>query len=313
MKILIMLSFFNFFSPKSGIVEVKDFGSNPGNLQMYQYVPAGLDKNAPLVVVLHGCIQNADTIAVQSGWNKLADEHKFMVLYPQQKMVNNLKKCFNWYMESDMQRDSGETASIKQMIDFAIKENKIDNKRVFITGISGGGAMTSVVMANFPGTFNAGAVMAGIPFGAAKDLKTAFSAMKGETVKTGKKWANAIKSINPDYNGKYPRIALFHGVKDPYVAIVNSKEIAKQYASIHSLENEPEIIKNFDENPKVTIEKYKDANNMDVVILYSINMGHGISVDPGKGEKQGGKKSTFSHDTNFHSTYWTAKFFGIVE
>ena len=313
MKILIMLSIFNFFGTKSGIVEVKDFGPNPGNLTMYQYIPEGLTENAPLVVVLHGCFQNADTIAVQSGWNKLADENKFMIVYPQQKLTNNLKSCFSWYQEGDYERDSGEVASIKQMIDFAIDQNKLDAERVYITGISAGGAMTSVMMGSYPEMFEAGSVMAGIPYGAAVDLASGLTAMKGKTIRTGEEWAEPILKQHPDFKGEYPRMVLFHGTADSLVSIVNAQEMVKQYKALHHIDSAPEIIKNFDGNENVTLERYVDKNGKDVVDLYSINMKHGISVSPGDGKKQGGKKAMFAIDTKFHSTYWVAEFFGIVK
>ncbi len=294
-------------------VSVSDFGKNPGNLKMFQYVPESLKNNAPLVIVLHGCFQNANAIAVQSGWNKLADENGFMVIYPQQKFSNNFKKCFNWYMESDMERGKGEVASIKQMIDFAVNENKIDKNRVFITGLSAGGAMTSVMLAIYPETFNAGAVMSGIPFGEVKDLKSGLNAMKGEHTKTGKEWSEYIKAINTEFKGDYPRLALFHGINDPFVAIINSEEMAKQYVDLHHIKTDPEIIKDFENNPKVFLKRYKNNSNEDIVLLYSIDMKHGISIAVGEKKNYGGKKSTFAYDTNFHAPFWASKFFGIIK
>jgi len=312
MKIMIFLSLFSFFqkTPESGIVKINDFGSNPGNLEMFQYVPEGLEKNAPLVIVLHGCAQSADTIAVESGWNKLADENKFMVVYPQQKLINNFKKCFNWFNPSDIKRDSGETASIKQMIDFAIKQHKINPKKVFITGLSGGAAMTSVMLANYPEIFNAGSLMAGIPFGATSSIKDGLNAMKGNIVKTEKEWSDFILEINKNHKGSYPKMAVFHGVDDPYVNIINANEIIKQYKGLHKIEKEVEIIDAFNNNPDVTLERYENEQ----IIYYKIkNMGHAIAINPGEEKNKGGKVSTYAIDKNFHSPYWSAIFFDIIK
>src|ERR1700744_5702056 len=90
---------------QTGWQAVSSFGSNPGNLNMYSYVPTGISGSAPLVVVMHGCTQNATTVASQSGWNTLADRHKFYVVYPEQNSANNSSTCFNWFLSGDQNRN----------------------------------------------------------------------------------------------------------------------------------------------------------------------------------------------------------------
>ncbi len=96
------------------LTAVASFGPNPGRLSMYEYAPAGVPANAPLVVAMHGCTQSADAY-VGAGWNQLADTWKFYVVYPQQSSSNNSNKCFQWWDAVSTARDSGE-ASIKQMV-----------------------------------------------------------------------------------------------------------------------------------------------------------------------------------------------------
>jgi poly(3-hydroxybutyrate) depolymerase len=103
--------------PKTELTEVTAFGSNPGNLKMYMYAPANVPDNAPLVVVLHGCTQNANEYAERTQWNRLAERFGFIVIYPEQQVVNNVLFCFNWFFPADASRDKGESLSIKQMID----------------------------------------------------------------------------------------------------------------------------------------------------------------------------------------------------
>jgi poly(3-hydroxybutyrate) depolymerase len=98
-------------------VEVTDFGSNPGNLQMFKYVPDGLPSSAPLVVVIHGCTQNARTFASETGWIQLADKFGFALAMPQQTQTNNPQSCFRWFDSSQNKRDQGEALSVKQMVD----------------------------------------------------------------------------------------------------------------------------------------------------------------------------------------------------
>lgn len=99
------------------LVEVSAFGSNPGNLKMCRYLPAGLGTSRPLVVALHGCTQQASSYDDETGWIKFADKHRFALLLPQQQQANNSSKCFNWFLSSDNERGKGEALSIRQMID----------------------------------------------------------------------------------------------------------------------------------------------------------------------------------------------------
>jgi poly(hydroxyalkanoate) depolymerase family esterase len=294
------------------LVEITDFGANKGNLEMYVYKPINNNIKVPLVVVLHGCVQTANEIAEQSGWNTLADSNNFMVIYPQQKVENNLNKCFNWYENSDILKNDGESETIKEMIQYTIQNFDIDPSNIFVTGISAGGAMTNVLMANYPNMFKSGAVLSGIPFKAANDLATAYSAMQGKIEKTNEEWAAAISDNNPNYEGNYPKVAIFHGTDDAFVNIKNAEIIEMQWKGIHKIESEPTIIPEFNGNNDIAETTYF-KNNCPVIIKYEINnLGHAMAVDPGTEKQQGGNVARFSADKNFHTTYWTAKFFRLI-
>src|SRR5579871_6091785 len=142
-----------------------DFGSNPGDLRMFSYTPTEIARNGPLVVVLHGCTQSAASYDVGAGWSTLAQRYGFTLLMPQQKTSNNAHGCFNWFQPDDNARGRGEALSIRQMIRTAIEKFGLDEKQVYITGLSAGGAMTSVMLANYPEVFAGGAIIAGLPFG----------------------------------------------------------------------------------------------------------------------------------------------------
>src|ERR1017187_7455779 len=128
----------SFLNAQTGWQAVSSFGTNPGNLNMYSYAPTGIIGNAPLVVAMHGCTENATTYAAQSGWDKLADNHKFYVVYPEQNAANNSSTCFNWFVAGDIQRNQGEAYSIKQMVDYMKVHYGIDTTQVFVTGLSAG-------------------------------------------------------------------------------------------------------------------------------------------------------------------------------
>ena len=137
--------------------EVSNFGSNPGNLRMFKYIPDQLPGSAPLIVVLHGCKQNEPTYANEAGWVQLADKLHVVLVMPAQVQENNANNCFNWFQPANATRGKGEALSIRQMVDKMTRDHNIDPKRIYVTGLSAGGAMTSVMLATYPEVFAAGA------------------------------------------------------------------------------------------------------------------------------------------------------------
>src|SRR5262249_17063846 len=152
----------------SHLTEVSEFGSNPGALRMFEYVRAR--RNSALVVVLHGSAQTAASYDLGAGWSTLADRYGFALLMPQQQISNNPNNGLTWFLPGDTERGKGEAQSICDMIETAIVAHGIDRRRVFITGLSAGGAMACVMLAAYPELFAAGAVIAGLPFGTATTL-----------------------------------------------------------------------------------------------------------------------------------------------
>src|SRR3984957_15437188 len=144
-----------------------EFGSNPGSLRARIYVPTSLTKDAPLVVVLHGCTQTAAAYDHGSGWSQLAEREGFALLFPEQQRVNNPNLCFNWFVPGDIRRDGGEALSIGQMIGAVVATYRLDRSRIFVTGLSAGGAMASAMLATYPELFAGGAIIAGLPYGGA--------------------------------------------------------------------------------------------------------------------------------------------------
>ena len=181
MKLIYSFIFFllSYHLSSQSLVRINEFGNNPGNLKMYLYSPGSLNDSAqtPLVVVLHGCLQSAGSVAKQTGWNKLADTYGFRVLYPQQRVINNPGKCFCWYKQSDIEKGKGENYSVLQMIEQVKKNYSIDSTQIFVTGLSAGAGMSVALMAGYPETFNAGAVFAGGAYKTATNLWTSMMTM----------------------------------------------------------------------------------------------------------------------------------------
>src|SRR5882762_5203707 len=193
----------------SPLKEMHSAGSNPGNLRMFAYVPASLADSPALVVVLHGCTQTAAGYNHGAGWSTLADRYGFALLMPEQQRSNNPNGCFNWFLPEHTQRDRGEAASIRQMVETMVREKGIDPRRVFITGLSAGGAMTSVMLACYPDVFAGGAIIAGLPYGAATNVQQAFESMFQSPARSAREWGDLVRGAAP-HDGPWPRVSVWH-------------------------------------------------------------------------------------------------------
>ncbi|MGL5890393.1 MAG: extracellular catalytic domain type 1 short-chain-length polyhydroxyalkanoate depolymerase [Bacteroidia bacterium] len=289
----------------------KEFGSNPGSLLMNFYVPDSLKQNK-LVVVLHGCSQTARSCAEQTGWNDLANKHGFALLYPEQQIINNISNCFNWFNTDDQDTISGEAASIKNMILWMKQRYNLDT--VCITGLSAGAAMANTVMINFPELINKGALFAGGPFGAAKNLNDAGKAMAGKITKTPDEWAALARAARPGYTGSYPQVAIFQGEADYTVDKRNAIELVKQWTALHGVDTTTTAVERLSiNNPRITESVYGNSASGQVVLLFMITkLGHALPVDPNGKTARGGKTGIFATDIDFHSTAWVAEWFGVL-
>ncbi len=283
---------------------------------MFSYVPSQLaGENAPLVVVLHGCTQSAEEVALQTGWNKLADSLGFFVLYPQTGFSNNMTNCFNWFKEKDIASDEGECASIFQMLNHFQMEFSVDTSRIFITGLSAGGAMAVAMLARYPDLFSAGAIVAGGPYGAAWNIRSAKKAMRGKVIYTREEWANLVRLQNPDFNGIYPTISVFHGTNDKTVQPANAEYLIAQWTQLHGAKISPSLVnKCFEELPFVELKQYMNARDETIARWYVLQgMKHALSIATGDAIHQGGTTGKYTIDTGFHIPWQCAVDFGLTE
>ena len=128
------------------------------------------------MVVLHGCTQTAAGYELGAGWSTLARRYGFALLMPEQTKANNARLCFNWFEPHDIQRGEGEAASIRAMVEQMARAHGIDRKKIFVTGLSAGGAMSAVMLATYPDVFAGGAMIAGLPYGVANNVRQALHA-----------------------------------------------------------------------------------------------------------------------------------------
>ncbi len=286
--------------------QVSSFGSNPGALAMYSYRPDGLPAKAPVVVLLHGCTQDATTFFTNSGWRKYADQHAFALVLPQQSTANNSSKCFNWFQSGDVTRGQGEAASIASMVDYAVTTYGSDAARAFVSGLSGGGAMTAVMLAAYPDKFAAGSIDAGIPYGCATSVAQAYTCMSPGVDKTPAAWGDLARSAYAGYSGPRPRVAIWQGQSDTTVAPVNGVELRDQFTDVLGVSQAPTSSGSLAAG--TTWEEYGAA----AVRLYRIaGMGHGTPVDPGSAANQCGTAGAYFLDT-VCAAYSDVTFFRIA-
>jgi poly(hydroxyalkanoate) depolymerase family esterase len=290
--------------------ERTDFGRNPGNLRMFAYVPEGLPSGAPLVVALHGCDQNAAEYDRGSGWSMLADRLGFAVIYPEQQPANNPKNCFSWFLPGDTTRDLGEARSIRQMIEHAIATIGVDKRRVFVTGLSAGGAMASTMLAAYPEVFAGGAIIAGLPFGAARSVQQAFDAMFTEQTHAPDVLGDRVRSASR-HRGPWPKISIWHGSADPIVKPSNCEEIIRQWTDVHGLSAAP----SFEETIGNTTRRvWNDANGDAQIEAFLVNgMAHGVPLASTLGKNNCGVPGPFFFDAGISSTHHIAKFWHLGE
>lgn len=259
----------------SRLAELDAFGTNPGALSAKIYVPEQIAEKPALVVVLHGCTQNAGGYDRGSGWSQLADEHGFLLLFPEQQRANNPNLCFNWFSPTDNGRDRGEALSIRQMIMEMVNTHSVDPSRIFVTGLSAGGAMTSVMLASYPELFAGGAIIAGLPHGSASNIPQALEAMRGAGAFSAKDLGDRVRRAS-DHDGPWPRISIWHGNADATVSSTNADAILAQWLSVHGLEPAPDASEQIAGHRR---RAWNDAAGSPLVEDYRIaNMGHGTPL-----------------------------------
>ncbi|WP_299203409.1 PHB depolymerase family esterase [uncultured Amphritea sp.] len=289
--------------------ELIGFGANPGALRGWTYIPEELPENAPLVVVLHGCYQTAAEYNHGSGWSELADRHGFAVLFPEQQRSNNWLLSFNWFEPGDNSRGVGEPLSILNMIEQVVSDHTIDRQRIFITGLSAGGAMTSIMLATCPDVFAGGAIIAGMPYGCADTFPAAYSSMQGwPGGPTSQQLAARLQEAS-DYDGRWPTVSIWHGSNDSTVDPLNAEAILKQWLSLYNLPDEPSLTDVIDGYPR---RVWNDAAGHEQVEEYSITgMGHGTPIKTG-GDYGCGASGEYMLDVDISSTRHIAAFWGLT-
>ena len=293
----------------SPLEEITGFGDNPGALRMFAFVPAQLQKPRALVVVLHGCGQTAAAYDLGAGWSALAQHYGFALVMPEQQRVNNGNTCFNWFNPEDITRDSGEARSIREMVAHMVDAHRIDHKRVFITGLSAGGGMTSVMLATYPEVFAAGAIIAGLPYGIASNLREALDGMFHSPARPERELGDFVRRAS-SHRGPWPKVSVWHGSSDRTVNPGNAGEIVKQWLDLHDLPPAPMAETVVDGYPR---QAWWNRNGETLVESYVItDMGHGTPLGLADNGQRYGIEGAFLIEAGISSSYHIAKFFGLT-
>ncbi len=294
----------------SPLLEVTGFGTNPGALRMFSFVPEHLQPAPALVVVLHGCGQTAAGYDLGTGWSTLANHYGFALLMPEQQASNNANTCFNWFNPEDTTRDQGEACSIRQMIARMAADQKIDPRRIYVTGLSAGGAMTSVMLATYPEVFAGGAIIAGLPYGIASNVREALSGMMQSSSRPASELGDLVRNASK-HKGPWPKLSVWHGSADRTVNPANADEIVKQWLDVHQLPQAPMSAADVDGYPR---EVWWNADGETVVESYTItDMAHGTPLGIADNDERYGEGGAFLIEAGISSSYHIANFFGLTE
>lgn len=220
---------------RPGSFVAHEFSNDAGSRTYKVYVPAGTpDAPRPMMVMLHGCTQSADDFAAGTQMNRLADEHGFIVVYPEQASHANASKCWNWFKPQDQMRGAGEPSLIAGLVREVAARHGADPRRIYVAGLSAGAAMAVVLGETYPELFAGVGAHSGLPYGSAHDIPSAMAAMKGgrsgmpglknlpgATAAPSKKAAQAVPLI------------VFHGDRDRTVQQTNGANIVQQARDAH--------------------------------------------------------------------------------
>lgn len=213
------------YEKSSGQFLTKSFTNHAGTRNYKVYIPSSYHgEGGSVLVMLHGCTQNPDDFARGTRMNEVAEAKKCLVVYPAQSQTANTSKCWNWFKPVDQQRDQGEPSIIAGITRQVISDYNLDQRRVYVSGLSAGGAMAIILGTTYPDLYAAVGVHSGLPYASAQDLPSALAAMRG--AKFGVR--RTPQTSSTDSRLKSIPIIVFQGDSDSTVHSSNADQLIKQ-------------------------------------------------------------------------------------
>ncbi|MGH6848491.1 MAG: extracellular catalytic domain type 1 short-chain-length polyhydroxyalkanoate depolymerase [Methylocella sp.] len=234
--------------------------------------------------------------------------HGFAVMFPEQKCANNSQNCFNWIVGRHISQNDGELASIRDTIEKMLRDYKLDPSRVFVTGLSAGGAMACALLASYPDLFAAGAIIAGLPCGAALGPFDAMMAMAFAPGRSSEEWGNLVRQASPGQI-KWPKISIWHGSHDEVVPPANGSALVRRWIDIHQVDEAGAVLDEVDGQTRMS---WRDSSADVVVEHYAIDgMAHGVPINA-KRRGSPGTLAPFVLDAGISSTFHIANSWGLL-
>ncbi|HET8846379.1 MAG TPA: PHB depolymerase family esterase [Ktedonobacteraceae bacterium] len=264
-----------------------------GNHSYFVYAPktCQITTPIPLLIMLHGCRQTAADFATGTAMNLLAEQHGFVVLYPQQAIVSNSNRCWNWFLPAHQRRGRGEPARIVGMIQNMRQQRAtrwtIDPARIYVAGFSAGASMAIILGATYPDLFAAIGVHSGLEYQAAKSVMSAFQAMLRGGPDPQQQGRTAYRAMG-DFSRVVPTI-VFHGTKDTTISPTNGDQVAQQWLQTNSLASSHAVAIDFHYSTSATtgqvssgysyiVTTWKTSNGNELQAYWKIGtMGHAWS------------------------------------
>ncbi len=248
-----------------------EFENKAGKRGYKLFLPKNIvAQKTPLIVILHGCFQSGDNMANGTEIMPIAEKMGFAVLFPEQTYGDNVWKCWNWFKPENLQRGTGEASIIAGMTLDVVKKNKLNAGKVFVSGLSAGGAMSANLLACYSDVFKGAMVHSGLMYDAARTEDEAHEVTKNGSTRSPQEGAMNAYKCSPKRNSPV-QLLVVHGTKDNFVNPLNVEQIFQEFSILNDLNDDGQINNSFESVKTETVVKAEYGNYGAHVATYANN------------------------------------------